>query len=802
MREEDIDKLLKNKINSEIKAPEELKNRIKNEIKNIKEDKKTKTKSKLRVIQSIAAVAVFSILGMTTYATVTKNPILEKMGLIKGSTKYDEISENINQDISNEYANILLNKMAADDAYIIMEYNVKLTQEGIEKFGKIEQDINSGYKINITNTVKINNENIEQTEGIKEYSNKISDTEYKIYQIIDITNIKNKELNIEISEKYLQANDKQTEINKVVLISATKNDNIKSFETIENKINNKTIKIEDFQNTGFETFVKISVDIDNLKKQDMDFYSENYPNHLSFTVLDNNNNYISNNCYNKVAYIQDNLGNKQDILTTYDEKNNISFDNAKAHLEYLITLGNIDTNIKNIKIVPYTFVLQNERTEETEQYYNNLKWYKLEDGNYSQTSTLGGKIDITKIETTEGKIRFYYKTSGKITGYEQIVLLRINDKKLGFNIIEGTNGYAENINAEENYIEFDRNIENTGIYSNNFKNDDDYKLSDLSKLEFTLLVEPKTKVLNDGTKIEVPNKNENYLKINKVEVKNINTKTNLQSVNNTNTGLETENSTENNTISEEQNEKLDIESKLIQNLNKKIVKYNNLGTLVYKENQQTDYFDSSFYKDTKVEYKDLSNEEKIVAVINSITPRKDVNINEIKNPNKLWDKESFLESTDKKIYTKEQLEETTKSVFGENASDIKWETLDMCGSVLDYVDGNYYEYSYNGGGLGYTNIAASKIIRAEKQGDYIYIYDKFIYCDETEYWAGNGKQKFYKSSSKKNKINNVQTVDDDSYYDRMDKILDKNLNICPIYKHTFKCDDKGNWYWISSEPIE
>ena len=549
MREEDIDKLLKNKINSEIKAPEELRNRIKNEIKNIKEDKKTKTKSKLRVIQSIAAVAVFSILGVTTYATVTKNPILEKLGLIKGSKTYEEISKDINQDLSNEYANILLNKMAADNAYIIMEYNVKLTQEGIEKFGKIKEDINSGYEINITNTIKINNENIEQAERIKSYSNKISDTEYEIYQIIDITNIKNKELNIEISEKYLQANYNQAEINKNVIISATKDDNIKSFETIENKIDNKTIKIEDFQNTGFETFVKISVDIDNLKKQDMDFYNENCPNILSFTVLDNNNNYISNNCYNKVAYIQDNLGNKQDILTSYEENNNISFENAKAHLEYVITLGNIDTNIKNIKIVPYTFVLQNERAEDIDEYYNNLKWYKLQEGEYSQISTLGGKIDITKIETTENKIKFYYKTSGKITGYEQIVLLRINDKNLGFNIIEGTNGYAENINAEENYIEFDRNIQNTGMYSNNFKNDDDYKLSDLSKIEFTLLIEPKIKFLNDGTKIEVPNKNEKYLIINKVEVKNINTKTNLQTVNNTiNTiaDLETVNNIKNN----------------------------------------------------------------------------------------------------------------------------------------------------------------------------------------------------------------------------------------------------------------
>lgn len=523
MREEDIDKLLKDKINNEIKAPESLKSRISYEIKNMKDNKNEKEnknkKAKLRVIQSIAAVVVISVLGVTTYATVTKNPILEKLGLVKGSTKYEEVARDINQDLSNEYANITLKRMASDNAYIIMEYSVNLKEEGIEELGEIEKDTFSGYNINISNTIKINDKEIDEVFDTTGYVNRVADTEFEIYQIINITNINSKELNIEIQEKYLQANYKQTPINKKVIINATKNDNTNSFEKIESKIDNKTIKIENFQNTSFETFIKVSVDIDNIKKSDMDFYSKNNPNNISFTVLDNDGNYIPNNCYTKVSYIYDNLGNKLDVLTEYDENNNISFDNAKAHLEYLISLGDIDTNINNIKLVPYTFVLLNERTNEEGDYYDNLKWYKLQDGNYSETSTLGGKLDITRIETSEDKIRFYYDLSGCITGYEQNVLVRINDKRLGFNVIYPTNTYTKKINAEENYSEFDRNIENVGIYSYNFETEEDYKLKDLSKIEFALLAEPKIDLLGEGIKLAVPDEKESYMAINEIEIK-------------------------------------------------------------------------------------------------------------------------------------------------------------------------------------------------------------------------------------------------------------------------------------------
>lgn len=515
MREEEIDKLLKNKINSEIKAPESLKSRISYEIKNIEEPKKSKTK--LKIMQSVAAVVVVSVLGVTTYATVTKNPILEKIGLIKGSTTYEEIAKDINIDLSNEYADITLKRMASDNAYIIMEYKVNLKNSGIQKLGDIGEDTFSGYNIGISNTITINNEEIDITINKTEYANKISNTEFEIYQLINIANINSKNLDIEISEEYLTSNGEQIEINKIVSIQATKNENIEGFEKIENKIENKTITIENFQNTSFETFVKISVDITDVKESDMEsIYNESYPNNIAFTVLDNQNNYISNNCYMKKAYIKDDSGNKIDILNSYNEENEISYNQATAHLEYIITLGNIDKNINEIKIVPFIYINNDERANDYEDYYNNLTWYKIQEGEYSQTGKLGGKIKINNIEVTDKKIKFSYTLSGFITGKEDMVLLRINDSSLGFNVIYPSNYYKAKINADEDYIEFDRNTENVGIYSYNFKDEEDYKLKDVSKIEFTLLAEPTIKLLNNEIKLTIPEQKESYLEINKI----------------------------------------------------------------------------------------------------------------------------------------------------------------------------------------------------------------------------------------------------------------------------------------------
>ena len=241
---------------------------------------------------------------------------------------------------------------------------------------------------------------------------------------------------------------------------------------------------------------------------------------------------------------------------------------------------------------------------------------------------------------------------------------------------------------------------------------------------------------------------------------------------------------------------LDVESELVQNLNKKILKYNNLGASTLN----APYFDGSFYKDTKVEYENLTNEEKIIAVINNIEPIyqyvSDIDTNKlIYNDIAYFDESSII-----KVYTKELLEDVSKKVFGNNGVEIEWETLNMCASILDFVDGNYYEYDYEGGGFDYTENATSKIIKAEQQGEYIYLYDKFLYCDELEFYTENGEPKFYTSVNKTNELNNING--DNYRFDKINDILEQNIEKCPTYKHTFKIDNKGNCYWVSTEKYD
>lgn len=517
MREEDVDKILKNKISDEIKAPESLKSRISYEINNM--GKKKNNKTKLRVIQSIAAVAVFSILGVTTYAAITKNPILEKLGLIKGNEIYEEVAEDINQDLSNEYAKVTLKRMASDNAYIIMQYNVVLNEKGIEKFGKIGKELHSGYDISINNSIKINDKEIDIAFDRTEYVNRMSDTEYDIYQIIQIANIDSKELKIEISERSLDTRTSQSYINKEIIINATKDENTETFKKIEKKIDNKTITIENFQNTSFETFIKVSVDIENLKKEDIDdFYSERNPNNMSFAVLDTNNNYVPHICYIKKCLYKDEIGNE---ISGYENEGSILSGNITSHLEYIITLGNIDKEISDIKLIPYISILPDERADDYEEHFNNLEWHKLESGNYKQKNSLGGEIELTKMEASDEKIKFSYNLTGSVTNVETPVLLRVKDERLGFNVIYPTNVYIKDVNAEENYVEFYRNGDVTGVYSKNFEDDEDFKIKDISKVEFALLEKIHVDLLEAQINLKIPEQNNQFLAIKKVETKEI-----------------------------------------------------------------------------------------------------------------------------------------------------------------------------------------------------------------------------------------------------------------------------------------
>lgn len=251
---------------------------------------------------------------------------------------------------------------------------------------------------------------------------------------------------------------------------------------------------------------------------------------------------------------------------------------------------------------------------------------------------------------------------------------------------------------------------------------------------------------------------------------------------------------------------LDINSELVQELHSKILKFNH----IYDFGSGKEY---SFYRDKKVTVSDLTNTEKVIAVMQYLEENNygtKIKFTELEQ--KTLDKLTMYVSPDEEpgfsmfadeicyIYDAIDLEKGAKLIFGDNVQ-IEWFSFDnCCGETFDYIDGKYYNYCYPGGGYGYYTYGFSKIEEARQDENYIYIYDTFIYAEDvlelTDMYTI-----FYINSTKSLKIGEDQLVgvfipfELDDTIELISKYEDK-LN---TYKHTFRKNADGEYYWISTE---
>jgi len=95
----------------------------------------------------------------------------------------------------------------------------------------------------------------------------------------------------------------------------------------------------------------------------------------------------------------------------------------------------------------------------------------------------------------------------------------------------------------------------------------------------------------------------------------------------------------------------------------------------------------------------------------------------------------------------------------------------------------------------------SQLTKAIQDDDIIYLYDKYIFAAQVPEVDNLGVYKtptyYYTSSSKTNLIEKVE--EDVSLEENA--ILSKYSKKAQQYKHTFKKDTNGNYYWVSTEPI-
>ncbi len=629
MRKEDFDEILKNEIDSQIKAPEKLKIRIRNEI-----NKTEKKKSHwLKTMQGVAAVAVVAVLSVTSYAAITGNLSLEKIGFLKASKNYDKIATEVNQTIENEYLKYTLDNIACDDAYLITEQTVELKDSAISKYGEVEYDENRKiYTIAVNGTQYINNQEI-YCWGYD--VQKITDNQYKILEVYNISKNENKNINLILNINGVIVNNTENfqdmiHVNKQISMDIEKKESSnKKFEEVSQTIGNQTFVVKEAANTNFETLIKASIiteeSYDEYLKED-DSLSDNSfmatqgnGDDISFEVYKDENTYVitddgsmfTTNDLETYLYNQE---NENEIVTSLDEQTLFSKKDSdaininqiiekygktedlkkrivKIQKNYTIKIGSNqeEQEVKNVKLLPVKKNYINDRTDEELQYYNEAKWYKLENKKYTATSELGGTLEISGIDITENEITFNYDTKGLI-GEDALILMRQNNGE--FNYFYPEKEEVKGISSNVNKMTFYRKNNNSASsISYNIKTEDvPNLLDDISKDEFTMLFGKKngTEFIGDGIGVNIPDKITDENTIKNLYVTDIQSDENyddivdnLKNENNTIADQTNNNVTDDNSITEDINNqsKLSLEeySKLLEKTKAKIQGINSKG---------------------------------------------------------------------------------------------------------------------------------------------------------------------------------------------------------------------------------
>lgn len=156
----------------------------------------------------------------------------------------------------------------------------------------------------------------------------------------------------------------------------------------------------------------------------------------------------------------------------------------------------------------------------------------------------------------------------------------------------------------------------------------------------------------------------------------------------------------------------------------------------------------------------------------------------------------------------DMLKDSVKRAFGSEKYFQKLDSFQGMGLLNCKLQDNVYYCTNSGGGSTFGDGVAKKIEKAEQDGDYIYIYEKYVYVhfeNLEEHYKDSSIQlqfKIYPSPDSETSI--VDTVypydfeNTNSVFD-IDESIEKNAI---TYKHTFKKSSSGTYYWVSTEPID
>lgn len=240
---------------------------------------------------------------------------------------------------------------------------------------------------------------------------------------------------------------------------------------------------------------------------------------------------------------------------------------------------------------------------------------------------------------------------------------------------------------------------------------------------------------------------------------------------------------------EEKTEKkeLDINSEEV----KKLYNY------ILKENSEIEIY---AYQNKKVTVNELDNDTKLCTVLSNL---------EDKDADDKKTVQGVAGKLNQFFYNQSTIDKKANEIFGTKVN-LKYKSIDDIATMTDYTYENnkYVKSEIQQGGGDYPAHTVEYIVKAEKDNDELLIYDKFCYL----YDAQNAAYDIY-SGSDKNAVIAKNISGEKIYFQVHDK--DENLNKKIIdniekivgkqaltYKHTFKKNSEGNYYWYSTEPME
>ena len=173
--------------------------------------------------------------------------------------------------------------------------------------------------------------------------------------------------------------------------------------------------------------------------------------------------------------------------------------------------------------------------------------------------------------------------------------------------------------------------------------------------------------------------------------------------------------------------------------------------------KKSDYEENLVYLDKKVTNETIDNKLKLMTVFTNL---------EYSDIYETTTENEYGMSITHTLFKNESVEKKAKEIFGPSVSIVHESCPIYFTEAIDYKNGIYDCYSYQGGGITPWESSSFELKKAEQQENEIYIYDTYTHVHED--------------------LENIE----------------KTTTNKGFYKHTFKKNSDGSYYWYCTEPID